>query len=453
MVKTRSKRGGVTRAPAPRRAPPRRAPPPRAPAPATRAPAPRTAPPRAPASIQEDMLPEDAAPVQPPPFILPPPPVLPEQEFHPGLDNLVDVLCDKVMGKLVDRIQEAQFPAPAPAASASAGCPPPTPSTSAGCTPPTPTTSAGCSSTTTLTGAGCSSYTPTTSACATLPAATNAGCLLPPLSVQSILQPMPGSDAANLALRALLGESALSASPAVAPTRLSTPLGAHVSPSLKGKITSGQFVDLPLLLPQYSHLEDQSERKNPRAMPRLSFLEFTSAFHIFIAMRVEAHPQEAAGLLKHLETVQKLNSLYPEAWAFYDQNARLARHHAQQFNWGDIDTEIYMQAIAMGMQAAYVPPQAQGQRGPYQRPRQSSQSSAAGVQMRPNTCWAFQLHGKCDRPVCRFATSHACYLCQGPHATSSCPRDTSGQPFRGSSFRNPAPAQPFRAKRPGAKPQ
>lgn len=225
--------------------------------------------------------------------------------------------------------------------------------------------------------------------------------------------------AANSAVMALLGESQRS-------LPLSSPLGLHVSPQIRDRIHNGQFIELPLLLPEYAPIDtgfpNDGARKQ-RSLPQLTIAEFASAFHAYIAIRAEHHPSDSICMLKYLETVHKINTLFgQEAWRFYDRSFRLALHHKVQEDWGQLNMELYMQATAIGLKAA-VPT-----RSPQSTATNGSQRTS---RFRPNTCWPFQEHSVCDNPSCRFGDTHSCYKCGGPHATFQCTRRGQSQPFRG----------------------
>lgn len=219
-------------------------------------------------------------------------------------------------------------------------------------------------------------------------------------------------EAANSAIQAILGERG-----ADEQAQGPNPLGVHVSPKLKDRIFNDKFVELSALLPQATGASSDEEEEEHRTggqrskkALKLNIGDFMEAFHILIAIRVEKFPQDAAGMLKHIATVQGLNKLFgTESWQFYDRQFRLAKQHAKNMAWGAPDTEIYMQAVGVGYKQKMTKQPFRGQ----------SSQAKPGNSLRPNTCWAFQQSGRC-KPSCRFASTHCCYKCRGPHPTSEC---------------------------------
>ena len=200
----------------------------------------------------------------------------------------------------------------------------------------------------------------------------------------------------------------------------------HVSLRLKERIWAGQFVELALLLPGNAPVDDdngEQKKQKDTKLPALSVSQFDSAFRILIALRAERHPQDAPGMLKHLETVHELTKMFgAEAGLFYDRNVRLAQHHNPTLLWGHLNMEVYMQATALGLKTA-------------SQSRPSQQSKPYGQKwLKPDTCWFFQTKGYCVNKRCKYTETHRCYTCQGPHATIKCPS------------KDQLPPQPFRAK-------
>jgi hypothetical protein len=129
---------------------------------------------------------------------------------------------------------------------------------------------------------------------------------------------------ANRAITDLLaGESpsALVQPPPYAYARLSAPLGAHVSVSLRAKIWTNDFVQLQELLPPnltFMQLAANTAKAKPSTrasdgkatQPAMSFADYLTAFHIYIAIRVQKYPHEAAGMLKHLEVVREMRRTF-----------------------------------------------------------------------------------------------------------------------------------------------
>jgi hypothetical protein len=233
-------------------------------------------------------------------------------------------------------------------------------------------------------------------------------------------------------------------------TLLSSPLGMHVPPQVRAAIKEGMFIEMSQLALPSAHTPSQGEKKQKPPVP-MPMGEFSSLFHTYIAIRAESHPADAVGMLKHLETVHQLNSLFgSDAWRFYDRHFRLAKQYNPSMPWGVTNLEIYMQATAMGLK-----PGANRTRSGRTNDKRSFQHNKP---LRPNTCWTFQNKGYCDRKPCNFPMTHSCYNCQGAHATFQCtanaPAATATEPQTSSSrdTSSSQQAQPFRGRQASSKP-
>jgi hypothetical protein len=232
----------------------------------------------------------------------------------------------------------------------------------------------------------------------------------------------------------------------------SAPLGSHVPQHLREKIHAGVFVELACLLPDYAMAFDfdgEPRRQKQRSLPSLNFFDFTSAFLILTAIRCERFPSEAGDMLKHLETVRAMHKTYGgDAWLQYDRQFRWSLQFDPTRSWGRPSVEHYMTASARGLFEAYTrkapapPAKAQPSTSKSERSREPSFNQHL---LRAETCWSFQLNkGVCKKDNCKFADTHACYTCKGPHATADCTlgqtksenlsvssvKGESGQPFR-----------------------
>lgn len=243
----------------------------------------------------------------------------------------------------------------------------------------------------------------------------------------------------NQALSQLLGECPNAGTPHPGPSmplRLSAPLGSHVNVALRSKIWCGEFIELSQLLPPtnastpstrtYAHSgKPKASEHSATAMP---FTDFITAFHIFIAVRIERHPQDAAGLLKHLEAVRDMQKSFgPQAWYQYDRSFRSAMQFDPAMRWGQLDTELYMQAVAHGM---------------YANQRRSSMPRATDdPRLKTNSCWRFQRNGRCTHRDCPFRSTHKCSTCGDPeHGSFQCTKSAKPE----SAAKTSAKQKPFR---------
>lgn len=240
-----------------------------------------------------------------------------------------------------------------------------------------------------------------------------------PAASQPVHVAQPQQGLVNQALAEILtspGESR--STPPLLPSsncvRVSAPLGAHVPPKIKSSIWEGQFINLnELALPQPGSSQDP----NLKVHPPMSIQDWASAFQIYISIMTERVPQEAAGMLKHMATVQKLSKNHgPQAWRHYDQNFRWTKSFDQSLQWGQLDLELFTEASLLAIQSSATFP----------RPNNNKFNNTSPF--RPNTCWSFQRHGRCSVPNCKFTSTHHCYNCKGDHSTSQCRHKTQGIP-------------------------
>ena len=259
-----------------------------------------------------------------------------------------------------------------------------------------------------------------------------------------------GRSGYNNAVSQILGESnpVQPAIPYPPPQpRFSTPLGAHVPSNIRAKIWNGQFVEMAHLLPSYTAQDDTRNSKpdsktQQKVEPKpLRLPDFAAAFRIFITIRAERSPQDAPGMLKHLDTIHEMHRLFgPQAWQHYDRAFRWAMQHNAQMTWGTLDVELYMQATALGLRAQQLPQS--------RSPMPGTRQHGRGFGFRPtNTCWAYQRSGVCHNKDCKFKDTHACMSCGGAHGSMHCSASAS-------SMKSPKHnAQPFLRKGQRAEPK
>jgi hypothetical protein len=135
-----------------------------------------------------------------------------------------------------------------------------------------------------------------------------------------------------------------------------SPLGANVSQSITDKIVRGDFVDFGALLdPLYDSSNSQSDGMALRvdASGQISFKEarqsrritsihgWTSAFFVFCAIYLRAHPSRTQELLKYGYLVREAASKFGGwGWRDYDIQFRLRQRSHPQNSWAIIDGEL-----------------------------------------------------------------------------------------------------------------
>ena len=136
------------------------------------------------------------------------------------------------------------------------------------------------------------------------------------------------------------------------------PLDARITPKLRAKIISGQFVNFADLLDPSR--ADQSkltlktgskgevifyEEKSPTSFKQTvkSITDWDTAFAIYCTIYAQAHPLEVAQLIKYGERVKCLARQGGD-WAHYDVGFRCLRQHTP-IPWDFLQVELYMEAL------------------------------------------------------------------------------------------------------------
>ena len=201
---------------------------------------------------------------------------------------------------------------------------------------------------------------------------------------------------------------------------ISRPIDLHVDLKVKAKVQAGEFVDFNNLIIQSFNNTFQSEQHYsiqlagnalevvPKQKPAYirTLEQWTSAFHIFVSIYTQAHPFATADLMKYAATIDTLakRSSFSAAM-FYDNNFRKWRQHQPTLEWGTVNTELYLQAVTIGMQST--PP-----------PVGPSSPFVSGASHTRARCWEFTRSGSCSKHNCRFA--HTCSICKGSHHARNC---------------------------------
>ena len=242
------------------------------------------------------------------------------------------------------------------------------------------------------------------------------------------------------------------------------PLGDHVSQAIREKIGRGEYIDLGLLLENWSNDQERKEgfaitlddagrailkqAKTPRRITSIS--AWTSAFLSFSSIYLAFHPQRTQDLLKYMHTIRSAAIRFASSgWRQYDINFRMRMQRNPQKSWASIDGELwYLYVVAPPAQrlsaaASYARPSFnQAQNSAYSRPNPSasySQAQNSGsfisrfpTQSNPGPrkqaffsqaprpiCFGFNKQEGCSYINCKF--SHYCNKCKKPgHSALSC---------------------------------
>ena len=198
-------------------------------------------------------------------------------------------------------------------------------------------------------------------------------------------------------------------------------LGSNVSPKLKAKIWANEFIEFGSLLTSSPNQDRYSvcltPSSNSSSQPRLTlepcqpskkihnFLQWLSAFNIFVAIFSEKFPTETPRLMKYSEIIRDI-STKPGDWYFYDEQFRYIRQSApDQYPWDTIHWELWIKAVINFRAKPAQPKPDMG--SPRTRPRQSFPKG---------TCWSFHAGKYCGG--CKF--EHLCFKCGAKHPASQC---------------------------------
>ncbi|OCT74291.1 hypothetical protein XELAEV_18033252mg [Xenopus laevis] len=167
-----------------------------------------------------------------------------------------------------------------------------------------------------------------------------------------------------------------------------TPIGLHLSSSVREKIVRGDNIDLLSLLPSskefYKNEKRGDNEEDGRRPVAGTFSNWLQAFCIYANILMEKHPEIAPGLFKHVDMI-----LFRQKMAIN-----------KMLKWGVKDIDLWMGMLLPKPQ----PPQ-------FVNKTQTSQQ-------RYNCYWAF------NESICKLQTScrfkHECAVCNGSHPAFRC---------------------------------
>ena len=196
------------------------------------------------------------------------------------------------------------------------------------------------------------------------------------------------------------------------------PLGATVSMKTKNKIWNNEFIEIKTLLP--NHKEDplsvsivpgaitlqQTTKKIP-----LSLNQWTTCFHIFMAIYIEKKPDEASHLLKYCEFIRELSYDHGDsAWRFYDESFRRLRE-THSAPWQQPIEELRGKAIGLNIKSKL---------NVSNFGFRQNKSKQHSFRAKERTCFTFNCGETCPN-TCDY--KHACAFCKsGSHNKLSCPK-------------------------------
>jgi hypothetical protein len=131
------------------------------------------------------------------------------------------------------------------------------------------------------------------------------------------------------------------------------------------------------------------------------------AFHIFVAIYAEKHPEAICHLMTYISTIQQIAEACGDSAAFtYDEKFRRWRHRdPAACPWEQKRVELYQEAVLAGMDFKL----------------KNKNQPFRGQLKFIKYCYAFNNSGSCSRGrSCTFA--HVCQYCHGKHSKQNCMR-------------------------------
>ena len=200
-----------------------------------------------------------------------------------------------------------------------------------------------------------------------------------------------------------------------------------VSSDLRDKILGGKFVDLSLLLAK--SFQEKPEEKSVilvqdkkgrlvskderQSQPVLSISQWTSAFHVYMSVYLEGHPEALQGMLAYAELIRGAARDHEgRGWAKYDQRFRSHREADPTRPWGMIDSQLWLTLFTK-------PAHQSAGAGTTQQTRSDDQRKPN----LDNACYFYNKPKGCMRPSCPY--KHSCARCSSSdHPISACWRES-----------------------------
>ena len=247
------------------------------------------------------------------------------------------------------------------------------------------------------------------------------------------------SHVSNNSTYSSLGGASFSGSTRQALTSICDPLGQNLPRNLKDKIIKGEFVDFGLLLdkrvsevqftssdsPVFGfNSEGQFVLKESKPQQRITSINsWTSAFFVYTAVYLSAHPSRTQELLKYGQIIRMAAARVPGyGWRDYDIQFRLRQQSRPHNSWATMDGELWNFYIAVPTPVVPSKFHSNSQGGAQSSFRGKGQSRGGQQGARHASggfCFAFNGKAGCSRNPCRY--SHVCQGCNTKgHGIISC---------------------------------
>ncbi|XP_062591086.1 uncharacterized protein LOC134252606 [Saccostrea cucullata] len=131
-----------------------------------------------------------------------------------------------------------------------------------------------------------------------------------------------------------------------------SPLGVHVSQSLKEKIYNNEFVHLNKLLfhdptstpTNQIVFEDGAFQLKPKTKEQkiVNISQWVDAFLIYGSIYLVKHPTEALSLFRYTATIKRGADNMYQGWQEYDIQFRLKKSFNSAISWASVDAELWL---------------------------------------------------------------------------------------------------------------
>ena len=223
----------------------------------------------------------------------------------------------------------------------------------------------------------------------------------------------PDANVSNASDNSVFGDNATTLLPSPGETN---PIFLHVPPTTIAKIQDGKYVALSELLKSderdisfnISNTGNVTVNKRSKAIKITSCEQWFNAFLIYAAIYVEQFLADSKQLFKYMACVQGMfKSFGVEAAVKYDEDFRKMKELNPAHRWDTVHQEIYLLAAARPVNT----------RNTNTKP-QSDQLFRRANPCPIGYCRQFNATAACTYPKCAF--KHACFKCEGDHASTGC---------------------------------
>ncbi|XP_078249656.1 uncharacterized protein LOC140704835 [Pogona vitticeps] len=201
----------------------------------------------------------------------------------------------------------------------------------------------------------------------------------------------------------------------------SSPLGDHLTPAVKEKIWTGQYIDFYELLNRQIEVRDidkddeKIKEKHRRKRPDRDWNNWVTGFTIYSGVLVKAQPWKASALFQYFDIIRRAQAEFEGlAWLRYDEAFRMRSAIRPEMRWDETHPGLWLQ---------HMTPAKCNLGDRFDCGHLNIQSTeTTDAQQREGQprwpCYEFNNKGTCVRSPCRF--NHVCIACGGKHPKINC---------------------------------